>query len=486
MTGKILDTNIYEHPKGLWIIAVCIASLAIGFGIINSLLVLYTTTQLKIPAGRSYTLFATYNSLLFTLPLIGGYVGEKLGYKRAFLLGVVLTIIALILLSFTTIKTLYWGLGFFAAGVSLYNPTYLVIQGKLYAKDDKRRESGFTASYIIMNCGFLMAAILGGVLASEFGYSTAFIIGAVFSLLTFVIYYQGRHHLVPYKGRILTPQLKWSTPVSWLILVAISIIIVLFSTWLLEHSKANNTILFFVIFAVSILIVIAAIKRKNKLERKKLIAFLMLSYISIGFWALYTLEPSLLTIFIKNNINRSLFGLIIPPSTFYGLDPFFIIILGSIFTVMWLYLAKRNMNPSLPAKFTTSVFSMGFGFFVLILGVFLADQAGLSNMIWVVIAYFFLATGELLIGPIGYSMVGRLAPEQMEGRLMGVWQLFTGFAGALSGYLANFAVMPKETNPLASNPIYTAAFAKIAFLAIALGFISLTLIPYIRKLIRRP
>jgi POT family proton-dependent oligopeptide transporter len=36
--------------------------------------------------------------------------------------------------------------------------------------------------------------------------------------------------------------------------------------------------------------------------------------------------------------------------------------------------------------------------------------------------------GELLLMPVGYAMIGKLAPKQYQGIMMGSWMLVTGLA----------------------------------------------------------
>lgn len=481
--SKLVDI-IKLHPRGLWVISFTVAIIVFGFATMNSLLILYTTSFLHIPSGKAYLIFATYNSLIFTMPLAGGYIAEKLGYKRALTLGIFMNIIAPFILSVTHLYAMYIALGVSVIGTALYVPSYLVLQGKLYAKDDDRRESGFTISYLIMNMGFFVAGISGGYLSTDLGFHTTFIIAGCVVATSSILYFLGRKYITPFEGRSIDPQLTWNKLASWFALLAVTTLLVLASISLLENVRANNILLVILITAVTLLIIYAASKRKDKLARRKLYAFLILSYISVGFWALYTLEPSLLTLFIKNNVDRHIFSSIIPPSTFYSLDAFYILIFGSVFGYLWTRLAKINRNPTLPTKFTLSLFFMAIGFFVLIAGIYFADKNGLSHMFWIFICYAFLSIGELMIGPIGQSMVGKLSPEGMEGRLMGVWQLFTGFAGALSGLLAQYAVVPKHATTQVSNPIYMSAFAKIGLITFTLGIASLILIPFLKGLIK--
>lgn len=481
MNTRIRPTE--SHPKGLWFVTVAASLLSVSFGGINALLVLYATTMLHIDASKAYILYATYNSLLFTLPLIGGAVSEKLGYRQSFVFGIFLCVMGAVVLSLIGIQTMYLGLGLYVTGVAIFVPTYLVMVGKLYAKNDKRREGGFTLAYIITNIGFLIAGLTSGYLTQLYGYSITFRIFGAVTLAGIALYFIGKHQIVPHKGRTLAPQLKANPLLRFGLLILSAVIVGVAAAWMIEHARASNILLFILIGLVTALLIFTAFKRPTK-EKRKLIAFIILSYFSVGFWALYTLEPSLLTLFIKTNVNRHLFGFLIPPSTFYGLDPFFIIILGAVFSYLWVYLHRKKKNPSLPLKFTLSLLGMGVGFLIFVIGITLAPRSGLSHIIWIVLGYFFLSASELFIGPIGNSMVGRLSPEGMEGRLMGVWQLFTGCAGALSGYLAQLAVVPKHMHLTATNPIYSAAFLKIGLMAIAVGLISFAMIPLVKKLIR--
>ena len=91
---------------------------------------------------------------------------------------------------------------------------------------------------------------------------------------------------------------------------------------------------------------------------------------------------------------------------------------------------------------------MGLGFWVFALGIITLAGVHLINPLWILLGYVFLTTAELLISPIGYSMVGRLSPEGKEGILMGVWTLFIGFGAIISSYLANLTTTKNKANKL--------------------------------------
>lgn len=73
--------------------------------------------------------------------------------------------------------------------------------------------------------------------------------------------------------------------------------------------------------------------------------------------------------------------------------------------------------------------------------------------------YAIFALAELLVSPIGISMVGSLAPEGHEGLMMGFWQLCSGVGGVISGYVAMAPHFPTHGEPMSiSNPIYSDVF----------------------------
>ncbi len=472
-----------SQPTGLWFISAASFLICIGFGGINSQLVIYAHTLLHMGSAKFYPLSATYNALLFAFPLVGGYVSEKVGFQRALLMGTACCALGLITMAFPTLIDLYVGLAAFAVGICLVVPSYLVLLGKLYAKVDKRRESGFTIAYAIMNMGFFTVIVFGSYLIQYAGYQIAYLLYAAIALLIYVLYYFCRHTLTPYGQRSIEPLLKWSKPALWSLLAAVSLVLFFLAIWLLQHPSETTAILMAIIALVTIALIMRAKQQPQAIARKRLYAFLILSYLSISFWALYTLEPALLTVFIENNVDRLLFNSTIPAAAYYSLDAIFVIVIGAFLGWLWHRLEARNISPSLPAKFSGALLIMGLGILILPLAIYLTGDANKINMFWIVLVYLFLAAAELLIGPVGQSMVGRLAPEGMEGTLMGCWQLFTGFAGALSAYLDKLAITPSNATLSVSNPIYVDAFIKIGGITFIVGIFSLFFVRYLKRMI---
>jgi dipeptide/tripeptide permease len=66
--------------------------------------------------------------------------------------------------------------------------------------------------------------------------------------------------------------------------------------------------------------------------------------------------------------------------------------------------------------------------------------------------------GELLIMPIGYAMIGKLAPKQYQGVMMASWMLVTGLASLFAGDFSG--IIPEPTGTAAFEAAATSAFVR--------------------------
>ena len=91
---------------------------------------------------------------------------------------------------------------------------------------------------------------------------------------------------------------------------------------------------------------------------------------------------------------------------FQSLNSMYIIALAPLFAMAWLWLAKRGLEPSAPAKFGLAMLQLGLGFLVLVWG---SQGGGLTPVIFIFLIYLLHTTGELCLSPVGLSAMNRLA-----------------------------------------------------------------------------
>ncbi len=135
---------------------------------------------------------------------------------------------------------------------------------------------------------------------------------------------------------------------------------------------------------------------------------------------------------------------VVDTSWFQILNPFFIVILAPIYSILW-----KRFTISGPQKFFIGLTLLAGGFGMLAIGASSipngAETASIS-MMWLVGAYLLHTMGELSISPVGLSYVSKLAPARMLAFLFGIWYVFTGLAGKISSIFAEYSESILETD----------------------------------------
>lgn len=124
--------------------------------------------------------------------------------------------------------------------------------------------------------------------------------------------------------------------------------------------------------------------------------------------------------------------------TFLG--ALFILLLAPIFTGLWAWLDKRNLNPSKPMKNAIGLLAGGLAFIPLVIAAQYAGETGtLASIWWLVLAYFILEIGEMCLSPVGLSAVTQLSVPRVVSLMMGTWFLATALSEVLAHKLATLA-----------------------------------------------
>ncbi len=152
--------------------------------------------------------------------------------------------------------------------------------------------------------------------------------------------------------------------------------------------------------------------------------------------------------------------------------------------VLFARLRSRGWKIDLPQQFAAALLLMGLAFLALPAGIAAADAAGRVAFVWLFTSYVLQSIGELLISPIGDAMIGRLAPQQYQGIMMGSWMMVTGVASLFAGDFSGMIPEPSGHTPLTSNPGYASLFATLGWGSVAVGVALVLMIPFLRRLIR--
>ncbi len=136
----------------------------------------------------------------------------------------------------------------------------------------------------------------------------------------------------------------------------------------------------------------------------------------------------------------------------------------------WIWLARRNANPSIPGKFGLSLLFLAAGFVVMAIAAKLAVGGGKVAPTWLISTYLLHTIGELCLSPVGLSSITKLSPKRLVGQMMGVWFMATSLgnllAGVMAGEMSSVAEMSSGFWQIAAGP----AVAGIILLFLARTF----------------
>ncbi|MEP6628674.1 MAG: MFS transporter, partial [Ginsengibacter sp.] len=125
---------------------------------------------------------------------------------------------------------------------------------------------------------------------------------------------------------------------------------------------------------------------------------------------------------------------------FQSINPLFIILLTPLLVLLFSSLRKRNKEPSTASKFGMALFISGLSALVMVFAVMSVPSVYLekTSPYWLWGTYFVFTISELLLSPIGLSLVSKLAPARLTALLMGGWFLSTSIGGKIAGVMTSF------------------------------------------------
>ncbi|KOB04175.1 dihydroorotate dehydrogenase [Xanthomonas arboricola] len=477
--------TLLGHPRPLWMLFMTEFWERFAFYGIRWALTLYIVAQFyegsgagEAPANR---LYGAYLALVYASALFGGFVADRLiGYQRSLLIGAIVMSVGLFLIAVPNEQIFKIGLATIIAGNGLFKPNVSTMVGKLYPLNDPRRDSGFTIFYMGINAGGFLAPILTGLLADKiFGteampaYKYVFIASGVGMLISLVWFWLGRRQLGPVG---LPPVGGEGMGRTLAVLVGTLVAIPLAYGLLLIDASILGWILTVLFLALCGLILFEGI-REGKVHRDRAIAMLIVFVFNVMFFMFFEQAGSSFNFLAQNIVERDLGGWMFPVGWFQSVNTLAILVLGPVF--VWLWVALKSANPSIPRKFGLGLIFNGLAFALLMYALSaLVDDAGKIPFWTLFMVYVIQTVGELCLSPIGLSMTTKLAPAKVVGLAMGGWFLSTAIGNNLSGIFAS--AVSGETGMTVASALkgYTFGFWSL----IAAGVLLLLIAPLVNKL----
>src|SRR5882724_7782434 len=168
-----VDEGFFGHPRGLSTLFFTEMWERFSYYGMKAILTLYMTKSL-VEGGLGFdekyasVIYATYVSSVWYLPLIGGWLADKVfGARRAVLIGGIIIACGHYSMAINTHLNFYAGLILIASGTGLLKPNISAMVGQLYSEKDQSRDAGFSIFYMGINLGAFLSPIVVGFLAQH-------------------------------------------------------------------------------------------------------------------------------------------------------------------------------------------------------------------------------------------------------------------------------------------------------------------------------
>ncbi|MEK5444220.1 MULTISPECIES: peptide MFS transporter [unclassified Fredinandcohnia] len=487
---KIVDSvpqkGFFGHPKGLFTLFFTEFWERFSYYGMRAILLFYMYYEvsdggLGLDQHTAMAIMSIYGSLVYMSGVIGGWLADRIfGTSKAVFYGGILIMLGHIALAIPgNISLFFVSMVLIVLGTGLLKPNVSSVVGEIYSEKDTRRDAGFSIFYMSINLGGFLSPLIVGEIGLKHNFHWGFAIAAIgmfFGLLFFVFTKKKNLGLA---GTIvpnpLAPNEKkkvYTQIAVGIVIVAILIAVGIPAGFLTFDSFiALIGILGFLIPTIYFVTMYRSSKTSD-VERSRVLAYIPLFLAAVMFWSIQEQGATILANYADTRTQLQFAGFDISPAWFQSLNPLFIIIFAPVFAWLWVKLGDRQ--PSVPKKFSLGLLFAGLSFLVILLPAYFGGTDSLVNPLWLVLSYFIVVIGELLISPVGLSATTKLAPAAFTAQMMSLWMLSNAAAQALNAQLVKFYTPETEMT----------YFGVIGGASIVLGIILLFVSPKIHKFMK--
>lgn len=424
----------WGHPTGLWMLLAVAVGVNFGFYGFRAFVAPYLAQTIFAgePAGAAQRdanlLTAGVGALMYATHMFGGWIADNvLGEVRALRTSLWLSSVALALMAWPTRDGFVLGLALYVLAAGPGIPLTVLI-GRNYGPDDPRRDAGYTLYYLAINFGaFVTPFVCADWVGGYFGYRYGFLAACAGALVAAIIF---QWRSAPLQAR--QPAPRFGGPRALPAVLVGMLLLVYPMMLLLEHSQVLGSAVNLLLALLVVYFVVGSVRRGDRVQTQRYVAMLLLFAANIVFWALSLQGATSLNFFARDYV-RSPFDF----TLFQSANPLFILALAPVLAALWPWLDRRRANPSTPRKFGIGLLLVAASYGVMVYAIHHMRGAD-GRLPWLALAlcYLLQTVGELVLSPIGYAMVTRLAAPEESSLAMGGWFFGVAMAYELSGRIA--------------------------------------------------
>jgi POT family proton-dependent oligopeptide transporter len=485
-----------KYPKQLWYLFFSEMWERFCFYGMRGMLVVFMVNHLAMDEKTANLQYGATQAWVYAFTFIGGLFADKiLGLRKSLFWGGILMILGSIILAIDPKNLFFIGISFTIVGTGFFKPNISSMVGQLYKEGDPRRDAGFSFFYMGVNLGALLGgyvciAVAEGsmwqsMVPEHLRWNVGFGFAAIVMIISLLTFTQTQKTLStiglsPLQEVEASKRkgLEIATYLGSLLIIPVIIVMV-------ANTKYTDYFMMF-IGPASILYLFYEMKNFSVSENKKLLAALVFIIFSIFFWAFFEQSGGSLSLFAANNLNNTIAGVELSPNGVNNsANSLFVIGFAALVGLVWLWMAKKNIEPNTIIKFGLAFLFLAGGFWIFYDTQFFADLEGRTSLEIFTLGWLVITFGELSLSPIGMSAMTKLSPQKTQAVMMGMWFLASAYGQYFAGILgANIAEASENATNMEKLVLYADGYKQLAIYALIAGVILIVISPLVKKLMQ--
>jgi POT family proton-dependent oligopeptide transporter len=394
-----------QHPRGLYVLFATEMWERFSFYTMLAMFTLYlrdvTGQGFGWSSDRATGLYANYLMFVYASPLVGGWLADRMiGYRKAVMIGGLFFMAGHLLLSIRSEPIVYLALTCLVVGNGFFKPNVSAMVGNLYPDGSHLKDRAYNIFYMGINVGAFLAPVVAEFVKARWGFHPAFAVAA--------------------GGMVISVLILWR-----------------FKSLIEGVDRPRG------VATGAAPLAIDAVPTPRRIG-----ALIVIYLIIIVFWMVFHQNGSTMTYWANENTDWAVTGIISN-----AINPAWVILLTFPLVAVWRWLDARGREPSTPAKMMFGMIATALAFFVLFLGAKQGEATVTGSDIyayrvsplWLLGAYGVLTLGELMLSPMGLSLVSKVAPAHLRGVMMGGWFVATAIGNKLTQIGQLWDDMPHST-----------------------------------------
>ena len=403
-------TELFGHPRGLWVLGGTELWDRISFHGMVSMLVLYMTGELLRPDRIDTVIgFASYQALLTRLfgplspgalatqtfglyfaaitflPIVGGWLGDRWMTRRsAVALGALTMTGGHFAMAFD--QTFLIALVMLVSGAGLLRGNLMPQVRSLYAAGDRRVADAFQFYSFTVNVGAFIAPLASGTVAKYYGWHAGFAVAGVGMLIGLAWYLAGSRHLPPEPPRGSGRPRQPLTPA----------------------------------------------------DRRNMLALVMVWPVAVAFWTAQAQIWNVYNLWVRDHIDMVVRGFAVPIPWLQSLDGLAPALYAGPVILLWRWQARRGREPDTFVKLALGCLIFAGATLLLAAAPAFAGGSGRAPL-WIPVAFHLVSNlGALFFAPVMHAFYASRAPESWRGTFIGLDTLSVSAASLISGAMGGW------------------------------------------------